>query len=682
MRFNHRKLRPFLMSTDPNPAIPSRSHEATAISETDITPPPGPEATPEEKDLYWFRNVYQGDHVPQLTLRAVLMGGVIGMLMATSNLYTTVKLGWSFGVAITACVLAYALSQFLHRVAGVRPLSMLENNCMQSTASAAGYSTGGTVGSAFGALLLIEGVHQPWYVMVPFVFFTAALGVFLAVPLKRQMINHEQLPFPSGIAAAETVRSLYAHGAAAIRKARALLTSLAVGAGIGLLLGMGDIFNMLARIANGSAWLGLEGWFKKMSEFFSTYVPGEIPLPTPALSAAGAAKVVAWRSFGIGTSTMLVAAGAITGLRVGMSMFLSSAILYIFLTPWLLARDEWSGEAATFASIAINAKGVLDPTKWGLWTGTALLVFGSLTGVAMQWRTIARAFTGIRGGGRNAEMDRVEVPGRWMFIGLIPIGIGLVTVEYLAFHIAIPLGILSVFMAFVIALVCCRATGETDTTPTGAMGKVTQLLYAVLPGASGIKTINLMAAGATSAAGTSAADLLTDLKTGYLLGANPRRQFLAQFSGIFFGTIMIVPAWYLMIPTAAKLESLNPPAANMWKATADLLTGGFSKLPPTAIWGIGVGALLGIVIPLLEMLRPRWRNGLPSVMGMGLGLVMPFVNALSFMIGGVICYLWNRGKPDHAKEYLVPIASGLIAGEALTSAFLAISETIVGFAGK
>ena len=102
---------------------------------------------------------------------------------------------------------------------------------MQSTASAAGYSTGATIGVAFGALLLLEGTHRPWYVVGLFAFFTAALGVFMAIPLKRQMVNHEQLKFPSGIAAAETLHSLYSKGSEAMRKAWALLISLGYPAG-------------------------------------------------------------------------------------------------------------------------------------------------------------------------------------------------------------------------------------------------------------------------------------------------------------------------------------------------------------------------------------------------------------------------------------------------------------------
>ena len=121
-----------------------------------IARPPPPAATenpvdtlaiandPARSEADWFRLVYQGDKVPQLTLRAVLMGGVLGMLMSAANLYTTLKIGWSFGVAITSCVMSYVIWNLFRLVSGGRlsPMSILENNCMQSTASAAGYSTG------------------------------------------------------------------------------------------------------------------------------------------------------------------------------------------------------------------------------------------------------------------------------------------------------------------------------------------------------------------------------------------------------------------------------------------------------------------------------------------------------------------------------------------------------------
>src|SRR6267142_4384795 len=153
----------------------------------------GFKGTPEEIERQWFEKIYtgRGDRQKQLTLRAVLMGGLLGMFMSISNLYTTLKLSWLFGVAITACVLSYVIWNALRALSGGRlsQMTILENTCMQSTASAAGYSTGATVGTAFGALLLINGTHQPWYVIAPFVLLTGTLGVFLAIPMKRQMVN-------------------------------------------------------------------------------------------------------------------------------------------------------------------------------------------------------------------------------------------------------------------------------------------------------------------------------------------------------------------------------------------------------------------------------------------------------------------------------------------------------------
>src|SRR5213593_3750995 len=141
----------------------------TAETFEDVPPdlPPLPsDASPEQKDLHWYTHVYRGDRVPQLTLRAVAMGALLGMLMSVSNLYTVLKVGWSFGVAITSCVMSFVIWNAVRALSGRRltAMSILENNCMQSTASAAGYSTGTTIATAFGALLILDPQHhhQPW----------------------------------------------------------------------------------------------------------------------------------------------------------------------------------------------------------------------------------------------------------------------------------------------------------------------------------------------------------------------------------------------------------------------------------------------------------------------------------------------------------------------------------------
>ena len=188
----------------------------------------GFKGTPEEIERQWFEQVYQrrGANMVQLTWRAVIMGGVLGGVLSLTNIYVGLKSGWGLGVAITACILSYAIWTSLH-AAGIvsTKMTILENNCMQSTASSAGYSTGGTLISAFAAYIMLNQRSLPLPLMLAWVFLLAVLGVTMAIPMKRQMINVEQLRFPSGIAAAETLRALHSHGPKGARAAKALAIS-------------------------------------------------------------------------------------------------------------------------------------------------------------------------------------------------------------------------------------------------------------------------------------------------------------------------------------------------------------------------------------------------------------------------------------------------------------------------
>ena len=638
-------------------------------------PVAGFQGSPEEKDRQWFEQCYQGDKQRQLTLRAVIMGGILGMFTAVSNLYTTLKIGWSFGVSITACVISFVVWNAICKIwnaffsAKLSRMSVLENNCMQSTATAAGSSTGSTLATALGSLLLIQGVHQSWPVAAAFCFFTAALGVFLAIPMKRQMINHDQLRFPSGIATAETLRSLYSKTGESLKQAWSLIIALFAGAAVGLLHTYAELVEQLKLKHR------LPHWLDKLSS--TLYLPDTWNFSgwlNPL--ARGQMDGLAFEP-----SVLLVGAGMITGMRVSLSMFAASTLLYYFVAPHLAALDAaQAGMAGYVPSFKTSPEGDFNPVRWALWGGTTLMVFASLTQVALNWRTVLRAFGIFKKEERKLHdaADAVEVPNAWLFLGLVPITIGILIVQYFAFHIAVWLGLISVAFSFVVSLVACRATGETDQTPIGAMGKVTQLLYAVLPGAQGIAATNLMAAGTTAAAAGAAADLLTDLKSGYLLGANPRRQFLAQFFGVFFGVVAVVPAWYLMVPNKEALEAFHPPATNMWKAVADLLTQGVHMLPETALWAIVIGALGGMLLPVVEKLWPKAQPYLPSAMGLGLAWVVPFQNAFSFLIGAVIVTVWQKWRRTNADTYAIPVASGLVAGESLVAAFIAIACTLVG----
>ncbi len=724
---------------------------------SDRSPPPPPpeDASPEAREAYWYAHVYQGDRMKQLTLRAVIMGALLGMLMCISNLYTVLKVGWLFGVVVTACVMSFVIWSIVTVLSGrivtrvlaliaviatgvllvvnqasvveffaghdrvalaasviawlavlgialliwyrQAPMTILENNCMASTASGAGYSTGATVGTMFGALLILTAdadtktwVVQPFWVVAAFTLCTGALGVFLAVPLKRQMINREQLPFPTGIAAAMTLKSLYSHGAEATRKAYVLFTGLIAGVVVGILNTSEGTFAALDRAF---------AWVK--ANAFNIHLPDLMPgdglsqvnqagkfvnavRPDGTLDTGIGLRLPA---FGFEPSALLLAAGMIVGLRVSLSMAIGSCLLYFLVGPWIISMDNPAMAAGDPArAVRITGGGTtFQIVHWALWGGTSLMVFASLTAVALQWRTVARAFAGLRGGTASrgsvdAIAARIEVPTKWLIIGLTPITLGLLAVQYFAFEINPLLGLFAVAMAFVLSMVASRATGETDTTPIGAMGKVMQLVFAVL--VPGKMLPNLAAAGVAANSAGASADLLTDLKAGYLLGANPRKQFLAQFIGIFFGTLAIVPAWYLMVPDRAHLEKFPLPSTQQWVAVTRLLTEGASNLPLSARWAIVIGALIGVVMPVIESLLPRRaRRFMPSAMGLGLSWVMPFANAIAFGLGAIVAWIWSLVAKRSAERQTVTLASGLIAGESLLKAIFTMAATAIGLLG-
>jgi len=591
-----------------------------------------------EREAYWYKHYYQGDNAPQLTLRAILIGSILGMVMSLSNLYIGLKTGWALGIGITACILSYSIGKALNL-----RMSVLENNCMQSCASSAGYSTGGTMVSAVAAYLMLTGHHMEWQTLAVWTFFLAMLGVFLAIPMKRQMIDVDQLRFPSGIAAAETLKSLHAEGDEAKDKAGALAK-----AGV-----LSAIWKICLEIAEKSG--------------FNTTL-------APKINYCGY-QLSKW-TIGLDLSLVLVAAGAIVGWKMCWSMLLGSVINYAVLAPAMVAQGAIHGDKLGFREIV----------SWSTWTGASIMVTSSLFGFALQWRTVLRALSGITAifgsataAGENPEVEAIQVPNSWFVIGSIIAGAGCVWVLNHAFGTAIWAGIVAVLLSFVLCLVACRATGESDITPMGAMGKVAQLSFGVLVPTNMIT--NLMTASVTAGAASASADLLTDLKSGYILGANPRRQFIAQFLGVFAGTLMVVPAFYILVPNAEALggEVWPAPAAMVWKKVAELLSAGVSALHPTAQAGLVIGGLLGILLPMIEMKLPKSaRPYFPSATGLGLSFVIPFSNALSFFIGALIGRVWHQRNPANCEKYLVVVSSGIIAGESLTGVGIALKDAIPG----
>jgi len=617
---------------------------AEAAHELDALPIDGFQGTPEEIERQWHERVYRGrgDRMLQLTWRAVLMGSVLGGVLSLTNLYIGLKAGWGFGVAITACILSYAIWTTLHRAGIVRtPMTILENNCMQSTASSAGSSTGGTLISAFAAYMLITNSTLPLPTMLAWVFFLAVLGVTMAIPMKRQMVNIEQLRFPSGIAAAETLRALHSVGDKGMRSARAL------------------------------GWAGLVAvvgkfWAEGLALVSAKLVPFMIGTWVTALNQRVFGPAWMGRTVMLSWEPMFIAAGAITGIHVCWSMLLGSVTAWMIFVPVL--QHEGIIEGWGYGSIV----------QWTLWGGVACMVTSSLLSFAMQWRTALRAFTDLGpmfGGSRRTANDPVaaiEAPASWFIGGQI---VGVTGLAFLGHHtLGMPYWqtVVAVLLSFALALVACRVTGETDTTPVGAMGKITQLTFGVL--SPGNTNVNLMSANITAAAASSSADLLTDLKSGYLLGAHPRKQFIAQFAGIFVGTLVTVLSFRLLVPDASVLGSdqFPAPAAQTWRAVALALSEGVRSLGPVKAWCIAVGGLVGIVLSVLPRIFPTRRHLIPSPAGVGLAWTFHWYYGLLFFLGGALGWWAAKKYPQWSEEFTFPVASGWIAGESLMGVTLVI----------
>jgi uncharacterized oligopeptide transporter (OPT) family protein len=604
-------------------------------------------ATAQDPEHRWYEETYRGrgDTLPQLTWRAVLMGSVLGGVLSLTNLYIGLKAGWGFGVAITACILSYAIWTTLHRLGFVRtPMTILENNCMQSTASSAGYSTGGTLISAFAAYMLLNDRVMSLPSMLAWVFLLSVLGVTMAIPMKRQMINVEQLRFPSGIAAAETLRALHAAGAGGLRSARAL--------------GWAGLLALVAKF-----------WAEGLGLVSAALTPLTIGAWVAALNQRLLGPAWMGRTVMLSWEPMFIAAGAITGVRVSASMLLGSITAWMIFVPIMQSRGviEGSGYAAL--------------VQWTLWGGVACMVTSSLLAFALQWRSAVRAFAGLGaafGRRRAAAADplaAIEPPASWFVAGQLFGFVGLAWLGHVTFGMPYWQTAVAVLLSFALALVACRVTGETDTTPVGAMGKITQLTFGVL--SPGNVNVNLMSANVTAATAGSAADLLTDLKSGYLLGAHPRRQFLAQFAGIFVGTLVSVLAFRLLVPDAAALgtDQFPAPAAQTWRAVAVALSGGVSQLGAVKLWSIAVGGAVGIVLTLLPLALPERRRALvPSPAGLGLAWTFHWYYGVLFLVGALLAWWVEKRRPRWA-DLIFPVASGWIAGESLMGVGLVLWES-------
>ncbi|MCK5690348.1 OPT/YSL family transporter [Myxococcota bacterium] len=582
-----------------------------------------------------------------LTPRAVLSGMGVGALLSLCNIYAGLKIGWGLNMSVTAALLSFGFWKLSERTLGTRSFGILENNISQTAASsAAAVSSAGLV-AAVPALTLLTGIVLPWTTLVIWTFSVMLVGIIVATGLRHYLIEEEELTFANGIATAETLTEIYAQSHEATAKLRLLIFS-------GLAAGATKLAEVIYKVPAFS-------------------FPGRIQIsPIPAASGAAlvAPKALSLKSltFALEPSLMMLAVGALVGLRVGASMLFGAIVAWSFLAPIIVERG-WI--------ILTHPNDFLygELISWLVWPGVTLMVSASLASFALSlFRTFKK-----KNGDATEKKKHTLFSNRSFILALTLVLIFSVILQTSIFSIPWLLATAGVLLTFILAMVVARVSGETNITPVGAMGKVTQFVFGAL--SPGDIPSNLMAANVTGGAASQCGDLMHDFKTGHLLGALPKNQSVAQIFGAVAGAIAGSAAYQILVPDPQQLlltKEWPAPAAATWMSVAEIFSKGTGSMPPGTHEAMWVAALFGIGLALAENFLPATpRAFVPSPSSMGLAFVLPANSSISVFAGALIAFVLARFYPQWTSRFLIVAAAGAIAGESIMGVVLALL-TMVG----
>jgi uncharacterized oligopeptide transporter (OPT) family protein len=546
----------------------------------------------------------------ELTLRALIAGGAIGVVLAAGNVYMGLKTGWTDTGNVTAAMLGFAIFGLVGRRASY---GRLENNITMITAVSAGLvSFSGGIVYAIPALRL-EGVRPPLAGLAAWSFCVSLLGIGLAAMLRKRFIESERLAFPTGIATAELIGTMHTGRAETLGRTRALA--------LAALLAMIVVWFRDGR----PAWLPA-----------ATLIPGSV-LGVP---------VAAWE-LGLAYSPVLLGSGLLVGARIGVSVLAGAILTSVLLGPLALH----------LGAIAHADRTSLLP--WVIWPAVALMLGSILTSLALDWRRWVR---GVR------DLGSVRIRGHAGYGVLAALlTLAVLALGWLVFHVGpLPL-VAGLAFSIVLGSVCARATAETDVAPVTQMGNLTQLVLGPL--SAGQADVNMAAAMVVSGGASHASFTLEDLKTGHLLGARVRPQLLAHVVGAAVGAIVAVAA-YELIARAYTIggKQMQAPAMLTFRGMANLVRSGL-VMPPHALVASVIAGGAGIALALGE--RSRLRRFLPSPFALSIGLLVPG-NGATIALGGALAALLRARKPEAYERFGVSAAAGMIVGESLLGVLIAI----------
>ncbi|HET9370352.1 MAG TPA: oligopeptide transporter, OPT family [Vicinamibacterales bacterium] len=590
-----------------------------------------------------------GPMIRELTLRGVLLGGLITLLFTAANVYLGLKVGITFATSIPAAVISMAVLRF------VRGSNILENNIVQTIASAAG-----TLAAIIFVLpgLVMIGWWQgfPYWTTVAVCAIGGTLGVMFSVPLRRALVTGSDLPYPEGVAAAEVLK-----------------------VGSGSIGGVEENARGLAAIIGGS--IASAGYALLAAMRLAA---GEL---STAFRLGGGAASGASASL----SMALIGVGHLVGLTVGIAMLIGMLISWAVLVP-VLTSIQGVG-----ADVAATVNGVFRSQVRFIGAGTigvaAVWTLLKIIGPIVAGIRAAMAASRARAGGQALALTERDLPigivGGTIVASLVPIAALLwwfAASGPIAADAPVVIGATLIYMLVIgaiIAAVCGYMAGliGASNSPVSGVGILAVLAAAVLlslfyghrpADAQALTAYALFATAIVFSIATISNDNLQDLKTGQLVGATPWKQQAALVIGVLFGSLVIGPVLDVLntsfgfqgMPGAGP-NALAAPQAALISSLATGVLGGNIR------WDlIGYGALIGVVVIAIDEALARGGKYRLPPLAVGMGIYLPMSLTILVPIGALIGWRYDNwaersSQPEFTKRMGVLAATGLIVGESL-----------------
>jgi putative OPT family oligopeptide transporter len=559
---------------------------------------------------------------PELTWAAILVGYFLGVIIAISIGYAALILGFSIEGSELAAILGFGILRGI-----LRRNSIIENNITQTVASAVNGASSGMMFSVPAIFILGYGTDFNPVLLTFGAIAGAFLGIGFIIPLRKQMIDYERLTYPGGVAVATILKS----PGAGIQKAMLLIGGALLSGGLHAV----------------SQSTGVDNWDLGSLIGMPGYMNGVWYL-----------------------SLLTIGVGYIAG-KGGVAFIIGGYVCYWILAPMLAGLEMFPVDPATGAvTEEPNALRLLLFRPVGI----GMLIGGAVAGVAMAFPMIVSAVRSMQNAAKSeAAMSRDEMPIKLLYTAIAGATVllavmAVMSTDKMGLGRGLVMAVVGTLWVWIAGVILSEAIGRTNWSPLSGMTLIAVTILIFISSGLGDTTAAIVSAVMVGAAAcvamSQATDLMLDLKTGYLVGATPRKQQLGQFIGAWLGPIVIIVLIFIL-NEAYVLGSEKLPAPQ-GQALASMVNGIMGGDVPAQKYlaGAGLGAMLSLFQPGLGIT-------------VGLGFYLPFNIVLTYSLGTALRVIsdYKLGN-SYAENTGIPVTAGFIVGEALVGVGYAISMII------